>query len=114
MDVNMDVVKDVGHFFNKINDRTLFQMGINEFYDDGGEPALGVDVEYFHPQLTLDDRMRHIMENIVLSDIGSDNVICNTIISHFYGARGIHHILTKDPNPKTALVDFVRLSKDRE
>jgi hypothetical protein len=54
------------------------------------------------------------MENIVLSDMSMDNIICNTIISHFYGGRGIHQILTRDPNPKTALVNFERLLVDKE
>jgi|TARA_B110000908_G_scaffold148791_1_gene181563 hypothetical protein len=89
-------------------------MGIKDSYDNEGDDALGETVEYFHPQITLDDRMRYIMENIVLSDMSMDNIICNTIISHFYGGRGIHQILTRDPNPKTALVNFERLLVDKE
>ena len=81
--VNMDVVRDVGYFFNKVNERALWELGINETYDSGGDDALGETVEYFHPQLTLDDRMRYIMENIVYSGMDIDNIICNTIISHF-------------------------------
>lgn len=112
--VNMQVVDRIGYFFNKVNDRALYQMGIKDSYDNEGDEALGETVEYFHPQITLDDRMRYIMENIVLSDMSMDNIICNTIISHFYGGRGIHQILTRDPNPKTALVDFERLLVDKE
>jgi hypothetical protein len=112
--VNMEVVKDIGRFFNKVNERALYNMGIVDTYDNEGDDALGESVEYFHPQITLDDRMRYIMENIVYAPISMDNIICNTIISHFYGARGIHQILTRDPNPKTALVDFERLLVDRE
>ena len=110
----MQVVDRIGYFFNKVNDRALYQMGIKDSYDNEGDEALGETVEYFHPQITLDDRMRYIMENIVLSDMSMDNIICNTIISHFYGGRGIHQILTRDPNPKTALVDFERLLVDKE
>ena len=47
--VNMDVVKDVGYFFNKVNERALWQMGVNETYDSGGDAALGETVEYFPP-----------------------------------------------------------------
>lgn len=112
--VNMQVVDRIGYFFNKVNDRALYQMGIKDSYDNEGDDALGETVEYFHPQITLDDRMRYIMENIVLSDMSMDNIICNTIISHFYGGRGIHQILTRDPNPKTALVNFERLLVDKE
>jgi hypothetical protein len=111
---NKEVLEDVGFFFNKVNQRALYKLGHADGYDDEGEPALGEDVEYFHPQITLDDRMRHIMENIVLSGMDQHNVICNTIISHFYGARGIHQLITRDPNPATALVDFHRLTEDPE
>jgi hypothetical protein len=63
--VNMEVVKDIGRFFNKVNERALYNMGIVDTYDSEGDDALGESVEYFHPQITLDDRMRYIMENIV-------------------------------------------------
>ena len=113
--INQEVLDDVWFFLNKVNERALFKMGMVDSYDGGDEPALGEDVEYFHPQITLDDRMRYIMENIVLSPhIDMDNKICNTIISHFYGARGIHQVLTRDKNPTTALVDFHRLLEDRD
>ncbi len=112
--VNMEVVKDIGYFFNKVNERALYKLGVTDSYDDGGDVALAESVEYFHPQITLDDRMKYIMENIVVANTSIDNIICNTIVSHFYGARGIHSILTRDPNPKTALVDFHRLLKDEE
>jgi hypothetical protein len=112
--INMNVIDDVGYFFNKVNERALYKLGFVENYSDDNEPALGINVEYFHPQITLDDRMRYIMENIVVSNLSIDNIICNTIISHFYGARGIHQILTRDNNPKTALVDFERLNNDIE
>lgn len=108
------VLEDVGFFFNKVNERALYKLGHVSLYDDGGDPALAKDIEYFHPQITLDDRMKYIMENIVLSDIEPEERICNTIISHFYGARGIHQLLTRDPNPKTALVEFGRLLNDVE
>lgn len=112
--VDMELIEDVGQFFNKINDRALWSRGVYEDYDDGGDIALGADVEYFHPAIVLDDRMVYIMENIVTSGLSQNNIICNTIISHFYGGRGIHQVLTRDPNPKTALVDFERLLIDRD
>jgi hypothetical protein len=112
--VNAEVIQDIGRFFNKVNERALYHMGVNESYDSGGDDALGESVEYFHPQITLDDRMRYIMENIVYAPMSMDNIICNTIISHFYGARGIHQVLTRDSNPKTALIDFERLLVDRD
>lgn len=113
--LNVSIAEDVGKFFNKVNDRSLWTMGIKDSYDDGGDKALGAGVEYFHPQITLDDRMRYIAENIVYNDQIDDlNKICNTIISHFYGARGIHQTITRIEDPKKALVDFHRLLKDKD
>jgi hypothetical protein len=114
MKYDKEIINDVGYFFNKVNDRALYQLGVKDSYDDGGDIALGERVEYFHPQITLDDRMRYIMENIVFSDLDIHNVICNTIISHFYGGRGIHQIMTRDDNPKTALVDFHKLTENKD
>lgn len=112
--IDMDVLKDIKFFFNQVNDKALYAMGIKDSYDDHGIPALHESVEYFHPQITLDDRMRYIAENIVLADIGQDNVICNTIISHFYGGRGIHQVATREEDPKKAHVDFVRMLSDED
>lgn len=113
--LNTHVMEDIGYFFNKVNDRALYNLGINDSYDDGGNKALGETVEYFHPQITLDDRMRYIAENIVYNEnIDPLNRVCNTIISHFYGARGIHQTITRNPDPKTALVDFHRLLEDQD
>jgi len=112
--VDQELLKEIAFFFNKINERALYLMGVYDSYDDGGEPALGVNVEYFHPQITLDDRMVYIAKHIVLAPISQPNVICNTIISHFYGARGIHQAITRIKDPDTALVDFERLLVDDE
>jgi len=112
--VNMEVVDRIGYFFNKVNERSELNYGYRNSYDSGGDEALGETVEYFHPHILYDDRMRYIMQNIVLSDMSMDNIICNTIISHFYGARGIHQILTREPDPKKALIDFERLLVDKD
>jgi hypothetical protein len=112
--VDKMVLQDIKYFLNKVNERALFQGGHAENYDDGGDAALGLNVEYFHPQITLDDRMVYIMENIVTSGDTYQNIICNTIISHFYGARGIHQVVTRNPDPKTAIVNFQRLLVDEE
>jgi hypothetical protein len=112
--VNMEVVDRIGYFFRKVNERSELTYGYRDRYDDEGDQALGETVEYFHPHILYDDRMRYIMENIVLSGMSMDNIICNTIISHFYGGRGIHQILTKERDPKKALVDFERLLVDKE
>ena len=62
--IDWDVLKDYEHFVKMVNRRTLFQKGIVESYNPT-DPALGLEVEYFHPSITADDRMVYIMENIV-------------------------------------------------
>ena len=108
------VLRDYEKFVNKVNERTLFQRGILSSYSAPGDPALGLDVEYFHPSITADDRMVYIMENIVsVPGIDWRNAIGNTVISHFYGARGVHSVLTGESDTKKAHVDFVQLAKDQ-
>lgn len=110
-----DLMKELNHFLKKINDRALYQRGLLPSYEgldlQGNEiPALAEDVEYFHPTITLDDRMHHIAVNIVQADIPLEDIICNTIISHFYGARGIHQVLTGNNDPTQSLVEFTRIA----
>jgi hypothetical protein len=96
-----------------VNRRTLFQKGIVDSYTPS-DPALGLEVEYFHPSITADDRMVYIMENIVtIPGLKWQNVIGNTIISHFYGARGVHNILTGIDDDKKAHIDFIKLGKEQ-
>ena len=117
--VDMAVIKEFNHFLLKVNQRSCIKEGwIDEEYvgadmDGNIIPALGFDVEYFHPVITMDDRMRYIAENIVtLPDdkLCEHNKICNTIISHFYGARGIHQTLSGIKEPKEANLDFKSIS----
>lgn len=115
--IDLSVLHDMEHFFIKIHENALYQRGVLDVYDDGGEPALGTDVEYFLPIITADDRMNYIARNIV--SIGDDvlsprNKICNTIISHFYGARGIHQTITMESDPTKAHIDFERFNIDKE
>jgi len=111
--IDWDVLKDYEHFVKMVNRRTLFQKGIVESYNPT-DPALGLEVEYFHPSITADDRMVYIMENIVtVPGLKWQNVIGNTIISHFYGARGVHNILTGIDDDKKAHIDFVKLGQEQ-
>lgn len=112
--LNHAVLKDYERFVQKVNERTLYKMGILQSYDAGNDPALGLEVEYFHPTITADDRMVYIMENIVSSPTLSwTNIIGNTIISHFYGARGVHSVLTGEDDPKKAHVNFDQLAEEQ-
>jgi hypothetical protein len=99
---------DFKYFVCEVNKRSEWQRGLITTYDYK-EYALNPNTEYFHPMITYDDRMVYIAENIV--GLSSDtlslhNKIGNTIISHFYGARGIHQIATRNNDVKTAHVDF--------
>lgn len=87
--------------------------GLRESYVQRNE-ALGLDVEYFSSQITLDDRMVYIMRHIVTSpNLSEHDKIGNTIISHFYGARGIHGVLTGKKNPDEAHVHFELLAEEQ-
>lgn len=110
---NKDVMLDFNWFLKKINQRACIQNG---FIDEVYEPlnrhgeldyGLGKDVEYFHPTITLDDRMRYIGTVIAQSDMSKFNIIGNTLISHFYGARGVHQVISGD---KDKFVDFERVA----
>ncbi len=113
--INLEVADDCAFFFRKLNDRSKFKHGYAESYDDEGEPALGVDVNYFHPQETQDELMLNIMRNIVLNGkVSPQSRVCNTIVSHFYGGWRIHQTMTCQSDPSKAVVDFERLLTDIE
>ena len=103
---DVEKFRDFKYFVEQVNTRSEWQRGFRDSYDYK-EYGLNPDVEYFHPMITYDDRMVYIMENIVTSSkLSSTNKIGNTIISHFYGARGIHQIASANNDPKSAFVDF--------
>lgn len=112
--LDRNAVASLQQFYHKVNERSEFQAGLRASYEAPND-ALGPEVEYFHPVITYDDRMRYICENIADNqDFSPRNRLGNVIISHFYGARGIHQVLTNEKNPKRALVDFEQLWVDRE
>ena len=111
--LDWNVVKKVEHFFVKVNERLLFKMGVLPTYDTDGDAALGVDVEYFHFNITGDDRMRYMGQNIVLEDHLSDrNKFCNAVITHLYGGRCINSLLSGITDPKKAHLDYERINTD--
>ena len=111
-----DLMLDFNHFLKKINTRSCINLGfIDEEYDNlnrHGEIdyGLGIDVEYFHPTITLDDRMRYIGTVIAQQDMSKFNILGNGIISHFYGARGVHMAVTNSTDPNDCFVDFDKLA----
>lgn len=92
------LMKDFNWFLKKINQRACIHHGfIDETYEGLNRKGeidygLGENVEYFHPTITLDDRMRFIGTEIASADMSLMNVIGNTFISHFYGGRGVHFL----------------------
>jgi hypothetical protein len=105
---DVEKFRDFKYFVEQVNLRAEWQRGLTESYNYK-EYALNPDTEYFHPMITYDDRMVYIMQNIVGlpdSQLSPRNKIGNTIISHFYGARGIHQIATRENDVKKAHVDF--------
>lgn len=100
-------------FYTKVNERSEFFAGYRTSYVAPTD-ALGETVEYFHPTITYDDRMRYICQYIVTNPkLSEHNKICNTIISHFYGARGIHQVLSGIDDPNMAHVNFDTLAKEQ-
>lgn len=114
MNFNKDLMLDFNWFLRKINERACIQNGfidikyepVNRHGDY--DPGLGLNVEYFHPSITLDDRMRHIGTVIASQDCSVENIICNTLISHFYGARGVHRVISGGEE----IVDFERIKNN--
>ena len=113
-----ELMLDFNWFLYKINERSNIMMGfVDSQYSNvnrHGDIDWGLekDVEYFHPTITLDDRMRYIAESISLADISDNNIMCNTLISHFYGARGVHQQITASTDPNDCWVDFDRIAAD--
>ncbi len=108
-----DLMKDFNWFLYKINQRACIEQGfITEEYEainrhGDKDFGLGIEVEYFHPTITLDDRMRFIGTTIAQSGMSTFNIIANTFISHFYGARGVHYLAS---GSDVDLVDFDRVA----
>ena len=108
-----DLMLDFNHFLKKINNRAAIQQGFtNDQYENLNrhgviDHGLGENVEYFHPTITLDDRMRFIGTEIATSRMTDTNIVGNTIISHFYGARGVHWVVS---GKEGTFVDFDRIA----
>lgn len=115
--LDYNVMEDYNYFLTKVNERTELQFGLRDSYNNDGHDALGESVEYFGFNILQDDRMRYIIENIVTlpdNQLSQHNKIGNTIISHFYGARGIHTLVTGESDPKKAHFDFERAAVDKD
>ena len=54
--------------------------------------------------------MRYIGTVIAQQDMSKFNILGNGIISHFYGARGVHMALTNSTDPNDCFVDFDKLA----
>lgn len=111
--IDRNVLPKVERFFIKVNERLLYKLGVLSAYDNEKDKALGEDVEYFHFNITGDDRMRYMGQNIVLEDHLSDHdKFCNAVITHLYGGRCINSLLTGISDPKKAHLDFEKINSD--
>ena len=111
--VDKAVIEDYSNFLKAVNERSEFKAGLRSEYIAPND-ALAESVEYFHYNICYDDRMKYICDNFVLNEnISSNNRILNIIISHFYGARGIHSVLTNISDPKLAIVNFDKLAEEQ-
>ena len=108
--------EEFNRFLIKVNERTDYQYGLKDTYSNDNNPVLDIDVEYFGFNILQDMRIRYIIENIVAcNELSPENKICNTFISHFYGAKDIHSTITGISDVKKAHVDFERIAKgDRD
>jgi len=110
-----ELMKEFNWFLYKVNQRSGIQLGyIDETYEavnrhGDNDFGLGEDVEYFHPTITLDDRMRFIGQEIASLDTSIMNIVGNTFISHFYGGRGVHFLASGEDN---VFVDFDRFADE--
>ena len=108
-----DLMLDFNHFLKKVNQRAAIKLGYSDdLYENLNrhgaiDLGLGENVEYFHPTITLDDRMRFIGTEIAQSRMSDTNIVGNTIISHFYGARGVHWVVS---GKEGTFVDFDRIA----
>ena len=115
---NKRIMRDFNWFLYKINQRACINLGyLDETYEAVNREGevdygLGRDVEYFHPTITLDDRMRYIGQNIASAKMSDFNILGNAIISHFYGARGVHQTVTGSDDPTDCWVDFDRVERN--
>ena len=113
--LDQELMKEFNWFLRKINQRACINFGfIDEKYEAVNrhgkpDPGLGFDVEYFHPTITLDDRMKYIGTVIAQADMSVMNILGNTLISHFYGGRGVHQAITGKDDPNNCFVDFDRI-----
>ncbi len=112
-DLDRSITPKLERFWKKLEERFLFQAGERGEYDDEGDAALGLDVEYFLPNICADARYRYLGENIVLNTdakLTPANKVGNALVSHLYGGRRIHTLFTGITDPKRAFVDFERIS----
>ena len=126
---NKGLMREFNWFLLKINERACIQHDfIHGTYDGVNREGkidygLGEDVEYFHPTITLDDRMRFIGTQIASAPMSTMNVVGNTFISHFYGGRGVHFLASGKEgefvnfdfvaNDNKEYIDFLRFNLDK-
>lgn len=110
---NKDLMLEFNWFLRKVNERACIHQGYVDATYEGVnregkvDYGLGENVEYFHPTITLDDRMRFIGTQIASANMSMMNIVGNTFISHFYGGRGVHFLAS---GKEGEFVDFDKIA----
>lgn len=112
--VDQEVANDIAYFWRRVIEGFDFRAGISETFDDS-DKAIQWNTEYFGPNVTMDDRLRYIANNLSNNqDISDRNRVLNFVITHFYGGRDCHRVLNAELDPRKAYTDFERVLQDPE
>ena len=112
--VDQSVADDISYFWKRVIEGFDYRAGLSDFFN-GADPAIQWNTEYFGPNVTMDDRLRYIAENISTNkDISDENRVLNFVITHFYGGRDCHRVLNAELDPRKAYTDFERALIDPE
>jgi len=112
--VDQKVADDISYFWKRVIEGFDFRAGLNDSFN-GDDPAIQWNTEYFGPNVTMDDRLRYMAENISTNkEMSDENRVLNFVITHFYGGRDCHRILNAELDPRKAYTDFERVLIDPE
>jgi alpha-glutamyl/putrescinyl thymine pyrophosphorylase clade 1 len=111
--IDMAVAADIKQFWDKAVHAFDYRAGLVDKFETN-DFAVQADTEYFGPNVTMDDRLRYLGNNISNNkDISEENKVLNLIVTHFYGGRDCHRVLNAEMDPKKAYTDFRRALTDK-
>lgn len=109
------VLAQLKYFLKEINKReVLIQQGRKDEYVEPN-PALQIDVMYWHPNRTRHGEVEWLMKYIFNEKVSFTNMILNSFAVKFYGpAQAILNAIGKDEFSTDNLIDFERLPEDKD